>query len=132
MQDYRRLAIWQDSVFLAVAIYKLTSTFGKYEIFGLTSQLRRAAVSIACNIAEGTGRRTQADFRHFLHISLGSAKEVENLIMIAKELGYIQMHEYDALILSLNKLERQISSLIGRIKFSIDKHASEPKRYFYH
>src|SRR5256885_2450253 len=85
---FRDLIVWQKSKALAKKIYKLTKNFPKEEVFGLTSQIRRAAVSIPANIAEGKGRGTQKDFCHFLVQARGSLFEVETLAELASDLGY--------------------------------------------
>ena len=86
---YMHLLGWQKAMDLVTEIYRLTKKFPKEEIFGLTGQLRRAAVSIPSNIAEGQGRSSKGEFRIFLGNSLGSLSEIETQIMIAKNLGYI-------------------------------------------
>ena len=87
MRDFRKLEVWSLGKQLAVACYQFTSTFPKEEVYGLTSQIRRAAVSIPANIAEGSGRETDAEFLRFLRIALGSLNEVETLVMIAADLN---------------------------------------------
>lgn len=87
-KSYRDLKIWQRAIELSVAVYKLTGQFPSEELFGLTSQLRRAAVSVASNIAEGYGRATKGEFRQFVGIARGSILEVQTQLVIAKELGY--------------------------------------------
>jgi four helix bundle protein len=86
-KSYRELAVWQRSIELTVALYKLTRAFPRDEIFGLTSQLRRASVSIASNIAEGYGRGSKGEYRNFLGMARGSALEVQTQLVIARELG---------------------------------------------
>lgn len=86
-ESFRNLAVWQRSIELTVAVYKLTSSFPDTERFGLTSQLRRAAVSVASNIAEGYGRSTKGEYIQFLGHARGSNSEVETQIVIAKALG---------------------------------------------
>lgn len=86
-KSYRELSVWQRSIELTVALYKLTRAFPREEIFGLTSQLRRASVSIASNIAEGYGRGSKGEYRNFLGIARGSALEVQTQLVIARELG---------------------------------------------
>ena len=88
MASYRELKVWQRAIELSVAVYKLTSEFPKEELFGLTSQLRRAAVSVASNVAEGYGRGSKGEFRQFLGIARGSILELQTQLVIAKELGY--------------------------------------------
>jgi four helix bundle protein len=87
-QSFRNLAVWQRSIALTVAVYKLTSVFPDTEKFGLTNQLRRAVVSIASNVAEGYGRSTRGEYLQFLGHARGSCSEVETQIVIAKELGF--------------------------------------------
>ena len=90
VQHYRELIVWQKAMILVEAVYRATNDFPKTEIYGLTSQIRRAAVSIPSNIAEGQGRSTTRDFLHFLSVAQGSLMEVETQITIAKRLGYIE------------------------------------------
>lgn len=95
-QSFRDLVVWQRSIELTVAIYKLTSRFPDSERFGLTSQLRRAAVSVASNIAEGYGRGTRGEYLQFLGQSRGSNSEVETQLVIAKALGFGSKQELEA------------------------------------
>lgn len=97
MQDFKKLLVWQKSLELSISTYKLTAAFPSEEKFGLTSQTRRAVVSISNNIAEGCGRFTQSDFGHFLQISLGSTNEVENCFLIAQALGYLSNEGFKTL-----------------------------------
>jgi four helix bundle protein len=87
-ESFRNLAVWQRSIELTLAVYKLTSAFPDSERFGLTNQLRRAAVSVASNIAEGYGRATKGEFIQFLGHARGSNSEVETQIVISKALGF--------------------------------------------
>lgn len=89
MKDIRKLEVWEKSHQLALAIYAMTAKFPKEEFYGLTNQIRRAAVSVPTNIAEGCGRGSDADFARFLQIATGSASEVEDELMLAKDLRYI-------------------------------------------
>jgi four helix bundle protein len=83
------LKVWQKAHRLAVAAYRQTASFPRSEVYGLTSQIRRAAVSTPANIVEGSKRRSRADFRHFLYIAQGSNEEVKYLLALAAELGYL-------------------------------------------
>jgi four helix bundle protein len=87
VKSYRDLAVWQRSIELTVALYTLTRSFPREEIFGLTSQLRRASVSIASNIAEGYGRSSKGEYRNLLGIARGSTLEVQTQLVIARKLG---------------------------------------------
>ena len=89
MRDFHKLGIWQRSHQLTLDVYKMSISFPKDELFGLTSQIRRAASSIPTNIAEGCGRASNKDFAHFLQIAIGSASEVEYELLLAHDLEYI-------------------------------------------
>jgi four helix bundle protein len=90
MKDFRNLKVWDKAHKLTLMIYAITVKFPKDEFYGLTNQIRRAATSIATNIAEGCGRGSDADFARFLQIAMGSASEVDDELLLAKDLGYIQ------------------------------------------
>ncbi len=108
--SYRDLLVWQKARVLAKDIYILTRSFPRNETFGLVSQMRRSAVSIACNIAEGQGRWTRPDYRHFLLIARGSAFELETQIIIAADIGYID--DPDALTERTNEIARMLNALL--------------------
>ena len=88
IQSHKDLKVWQESMILVTEIYKISEDFPKHEIYGLSSQIRRAAVSIASNIAEGAGRRGNKEFSRFLYIALGSLSEVETQLEISQRLNY--------------------------------------------
>jgi four helix bundle protein len=111
-QSYRDLIAWQKGIELVAAIYRATQTFPKEEVYGLTSQLRRAAVSIPSNIAEGQGRKSKPEFRHFLHNAAGSLMEVETQLTIAAVLCYLSQDKEAALLQQTNELGRIINGLI--------------------
>ena len=94
MKDYRQLNVWSKSHVLVKDLYLATSKFPRDEMFGMTSQIRRAATSIPTNIAEGCGRGSDADFRRFMQIAFGSANEIEYLIFLSYELKYIQEPDF--------------------------------------
>jgi four helix bundle protein len=89
VKNYRELIVWQKAMDLVVEVYTVSKSFPREEVYGLTSQLRRAAVSVPSNIAEGQGRRTTADFLRHLSISYGSLREVETQMLIAARLRYL-------------------------------------------
>ena len=91
MRDHKELDVWRESVDVVVKGYALTKSFPKEEIYGLTNQMRRAAVSIPSNIAEGAARQTEKEFVQFLYISLGSATELETQILIAEKMSFTQI-----------------------------------------
>lgn len=89
IRSFKDLVAWQKSMDLAVSVYQTSKAFPADERFGMTSQVRRAAVSVPCNIAEGFGRSSRADFTHFLDISVGSTNEVETVLLLAERLGFV-------------------------------------------
>ena len=93
LTSHKDLKVWQESMTLVVAVYKATEDFPKHEIYGLTSQIRRASISIPSNIAEGAGRRGNKEFIRFLYIALGSLSEVETQLEIAFRLNYLESIE---------------------------------------
>ena len=97
MRDFHKLIIWQRSHQLALNVYSISKLFPKDELFGLTSQIRRAVSSIPTNIAEGCGRASNKDFAHFLQIAIGSAAEVEYELLLAHDLDYINNSDYQFL-----------------------------------
>ena len=116
MRNFRKYDAWQNALQVVETIYQLTKCFPKDEKYGLTNQVRRAAVSIASNIAEGASRESEVDFARFLEISLGSAFEVETQTLIANQLGYVTAENYEPLLNQLTILQKQINSLISKIR----------------
>jgi four helix bundle protein len=94
MKDFRKLLVWEKAHILTLSVYKLTDSFPKEEIYGLTSQIRRASSSVPINIAEGCGRGSDADFARFLLIAFGSASETEYLLLLCFELGYLSGEQH--------------------------------------
>ena len=108
MDNFRNLIVWQRAVELATNVYRKTVKFPKFELYGLTSQMRRAAVSISSNIAEGAGRRSKKEFANFLGISYASACELETQILIAKNLDYIQQNDFETLLNELTEIQKML------------------------
>ncbi len=109
--NYRDLVVWQKALILVTHIYKLTAKFPKEEIFGLSSQMKRAAVSIPSNIAEGSKRSTEKDFRHFLMISYGSGAELETQVEIAKRLFPSVCNETTEVEIVLGEVMRMLNKM---------------------
>jgi four helix bundle protein len=116
MKDFRELTVWQRSHGLVLAIYRRTTGFPKHELYGLTSQIRRAAASIPANIAEGCGRGTDPDFARFLHMAFGSGCELEYHLLLAKDLGYVEEQDYLKLNGELVEIKRMLAALMKRVK----------------
>jgi len=115
MKDFREMQVWHKGHKLALEIYKLTAKFPKEESYGLSSQIRRAAVSIPTNIAEGCGRGSTKELKHFLRISMGSASEVEYQILLSYELRYMNRKMYDNLNSDIQEIKKMLSSYIVKI-----------------
>jgi len=114
INSYKELIVWQKSIELVVAVYDLTAQFPKEEIYGLTSQMRRSAVSIPSNIAEGRSRGTKKDFTQFLRISYGSGAELETQIIIAKRLLGTKYLDYSKVDILLNETMKMLNVMIGK------------------
>lgn len=114
MHNFRELQVWKRSIQLVKEIYELTSDFPDIEKFGLISQLRRCAVSVPSNIAEGSGRKTDKDFSNFLSMSLGSQFELETQLIIGNEIGFISKAVLDKVINELNEIQKMTRTLISK------------------
>jgi four helix bundle protein len=116
MQEFRNLTVWQRSHQLTLLIYQATATFPREEIYGLISQIRRAAASILANIAEGCGRGSDADFARFLQIAMGSASELDYHLLLAHDLGFLDNISYSPFITELTQIKRMLNALIRKLK----------------
>ena len=112
--NYKELEVWKRAMSIAKSIYTLTKKFPIDEKFGLTSQIQRAAVSIASNIAEGAGRGTDKDFVHFLNIALGSAFEVETQVLLSLDLGYLSNEDSKDVLDNIRVIQPQLNALIKK------------------
>ena len=116
MKDFRNLAVWRKSHLLTLDVYRATKTFPTDERFGITSQLRRSAASIAANIAEGCGRGSDADLGRFLQMAMGSASETEYHLLLAKDLGYLDETQAEGLIQQTQEAKRMLASFLQQLK----------------
>ncbi|NWF63955.1 MAG: four helix bundle protein [Chloroflexi bacterium] len=114
-RNYRELLVWQDAIKIAKAVYQLTGKFPKQEMYALADQLRRAAVSVPSNIAEGQARKSPGDFRRFLHISLGSLAEVDTQLVLAQEFGYLSKEDVDPMDEQIQNLRKKLYALINTL-----------------
>lgn len=115
MQSHENLLVWRKAVELTVSIYKLTESFPSREIYGLSSQMRRAAVSVASNIAEGRRRGSEADFSHFLRIAHGSLAELETQLLICKELLFCKENEFIAFQARTSEISKMLHAIIKKL-----------------
>lgn len=116
MKNFKDLVVWQKAHLLVLDVYKYSKPFPKEELYGLTSQLRRAGVSIVANIAEGCGKFTQRDLARYLQHSLGSVQEVEYLSLLSSELNYLKKDHYKILDQQINEVKAMLISLIKKIR----------------
>lgn len=115
MRDFRKLKVWEKAHESALDAYRITAGFPREELYGLTSQLRRACVSIPANIAEGCGREGETELRRFLRIGLGSANELEYHLLLAKDLGYLSSGDYEIIIGKLVEVKRMLTVLARKL-----------------
>lgn len=114
-RNYRELIVWQEGIKLAKAIYKLTEKFPRAETYALSDQIRRAAVSIPSNIAEGQARKAPGDFSRFLHIALGSLAEVDTQLVLAQEFGYLTEGDAAPVNQQVLELRKKLYALINSL-----------------
>lgn len=115
IQSFRDLLIWQKSMDLSLAVYRETMGFPQEERYGLTSQVRRSAVSVPSNITEGYGRQSRTDYNRFLEIGRGSLYELQTQLELARELDNLEAEEWERLEDSAAEIERMMSSLINKL-----------------
>ncbi|MCW5875700.1 MAG: four helix bundle protein [Anaerolineales bacterium] len=115
MKDFRKLQVWEKSHKLVLEIYKATTSFPSSELYGLTSQIRRSAVSIPSNIAEGAGRGSDADMRRMLQIAFGSASELEYQLLLAFELKFISKEIHASLSQQVVEIKKMLSSFMKKL-----------------
>ncbi len=118
MRDFKKYDIWKLSHVFTLKIYKLTKSFPQGETYGITSQIRRASSSIPTNISEGCGRESDTEFNRFLTIALGSASEVEYLVILSKDLNYLNEKTFIELNDDINLIKRKIYTLKQKLKIT--------------
>jgi four helix bundle protein len=116
IHTFKDLLVWQKAVTFSIAIYELTASFPKEELYGLSSQLKRASVSVPSNIAEGRNRGTRKDFCQFLKIALGSCAELQTQLEIAMRLGFVPQGQAQKLEQSLVEIIKMINAMIKKLK----------------
>jgi len=116
VQSYRQLIVWQKAMDMAADIYQATESLPKQELYGLTSQLRRAATSVAANVAEGQGRRSTGEFCHFLGIARGSLYEVETELLLARSLRFMSEADCDTVLELTTEVARLLNGLMNSLE----------------
>ena len=121
MRDFRKLKVWEKGHRLTLDIYNVTVSFPSEELYGLTSQMRRACAAIPANVAEGCGRGSNADLARFLQIALGSASELENHLLLAQDLAFVKPTDYERLSREVTDLKRMLTSFVKNLKSFTDE-----------
>lgn len=116
MEDFKDLKVWHKAHELTVMIYQRTRSFPKDELYGLTSQIRRASGSIGANIAEGCGRRSDPEMRRFIQIARGSASELEQHLLLARDLQFLAQGESTELLSRIMEIQRMLAGLAQRLQ----------------
>ncbi len=116
MRDFTKYEVWKEGIDLAVKTYEITNNFPSEEKFGLINQMRRAAVSIPSNFAEGCSRTTEKEFKRYIEISLGSGFELKTQTIIASRLKFLDLEKSEGYISELDKLSKQLNSLRNKLK----------------
>ncbi len=116
MEDFHELKVWQKAHHLTLAVYEITVTLPREELYGLTTQLRRSCSSIPANLAEGCGRNGDAEFARFCSISMGSASELEYHLLLARDLKLIRPKDYEELAERTIEVKRMVAGLIQKLK----------------
>lgn len=122
MQNYRNLEVWVLAHEVTLDVYRLTRSFPQEELHILTSQLRRSAVSVPSNIAEGSSRSSNADFARFLYVAMGSASELDYQSILARDLGYLSEERYTAIAEKIARLRRMLAALTKRVRETDPRH----------
>ena len=121
LKNYKELIVWQKSYRLCLDIYRISKGFPKEEKFGLTSQMRRAVVSIPSNIAEGYGRKTTREYVHALYVAYGSNCELETQVLLCRDLGYVTVEDMRKLEEGIGKVERMLKALIKSLEKKLSR-----------
>ena len=115
MKDFRQLQVWQKAHQLTLAVYRVTASFPRAELYGLTTQLRRSSASIAANLAEGCGRNGDAEFARFCSIAMGSASELDYHLLLASDLKLINGKDYTELARQTSQVKRMLTGLLQKL-----------------
>jgi len=116
LRDFRNLQVWGKNHELTLEIYRVTNSFPKHELYGVTSQIRRASVSVPANIAEGCGRSSEAELARFMQIAMGSAFEVCYFLFLTRDLGYLKQAKFKFLTKNINEIQKMLRAYITKLK----------------
>lgn len=116
MRNYRDLQVWTKAHKLTLDLYRLSQTFPREEIYGLTSQMRRSAVSIGANLAEGCGRRTSAELARFVKIAMGSASELDYHLLLSRDLGFMKSNDFTRIASALTEVRKMLTAFLSSVE----------------
>ena len=125
MKDFRTLKVWEKAHTLTLAIYNATEKFPKHELYALTNQIQRAAVSVPTNIAEGCGKDSDAELKRYFVIAMGSSSELEYLLLLARDLKYLPEDSHQILNRDLIEVRRMLNAFIQKLKASTSPHTTK-------
>jgi four helix bundle protein len=120
MRNYRDLQVWKKAHDLALELYRVSQRFPREEIYGITGQLRRAAVSIGANLAEGCGRRTSTELARFVRIALGSASELDYQLLLSRDLRFMAAEEFTSASAALTEVRKMLTSFLNSVEAQIE------------
>jgi four helix bundle protein len=120
MRNYRDLQVWKKTHDLALELYRVSQRFPREEIYGITGQLRRAAVSIGANLAEGCGRRTSTELARFVRIALGSASELDYQLLLSRDLRFMAAEEFTSASAALTEVRKMLTSFLNSVEAQIE------------
>jgi four helix bundle protein len=126
MKNYEELEVWHKAHALTLHLYRETETFPRAEMFGLTSQIRRAAASIGANLAEGCGKWNEVELSRYVQTAMGSASELQNHLRLAMDLGFLDESRYDALLKSLTGVRQMLTALLQTLRRTRNTPPSTP------
>ena len=120
MRNYRELQVWNKAHTLTLELYRLSRGFPKEEMYGITNQLRRAAVSIGANLAEGCGRRTSSELARFVKIAMGSASELDYHLLLCRDLGFMSNDAFSASAAKLTEVRKMLTSFLSSVEEQLE------------
>ena len=126
MKNYEELEVWHKAHALALQLYRETEAFPRSEMFGLSSQIRRAAGSIGANLAEGGGKWNEVELARYVQIAMGSASELQNHLRLAKDLGFLNETHHDSLLKSLTSVRQMLTALLQALRKTRNTPAASP------
>ena len=120
MRNYRELQVWSKAHSLTLELYRISRSFPRDEIYGITSQMRRAAVSVGANLAEGCGRRTGTELARFVRVAMGSARELDYHLLLCRDLGFMKNDDFERTATGLTEVRKMLTSFLSAVEKQIE------------